>query len=243
VNNNSAEITWEYDQLLNVIWKRALHTRYELPNIYKKYFENGHIQNSNTLGKIPELNEESNRKLLSELLGEYMGSNNKAFPYNWVIYHASDAHKRIQPRSILNLFSKSASQQLEENDVFTETPPLRPKYMELVMSDVSTNRVTDIKEEYPTLKFVFDNISTLIQQFPVEEGKLNEVLKALIEKGNLTLTSDEIKTKLIDIGVLYEYKSTRKGTEKKYHIPDLYLLGMGLRRKGPGAHKVLFKRK
>jgi CobQ/CobB/MinD/ParA nucleotide binding domain len=242
VNNNSAEITWEYDQLLNVIWKRALHTRHELPNIYKKYFENGNIQNSDTLGKIPELNEESNRKLLSELLGEYMGSNNKAFPYNWVIYHASDAHKRIQPRSILNLFSKSASQQLEENDVFTETP-LRPKYMELVMSEVSTNRVTDIKEEYPTLKFVFDNISTLIQQFPVEEGKLNEVLKALIEKGNLTLTSDEIKTKLIDIGVLYEYKSTRKGTEKKYHIPDLYLFGMGLRRKGPGAHKVLFKRK
>ena len=242
VNNNTAEITWEYDQLLNVIWKRALHTNYNLPDIYKKYFENGNIQNSDTLGKIPELNEESNRKLLSDLLGEYMGSNNKAFPYNWVIYHVSDAHKRIQPRSILNLFSKSASKQLEEDDTSFETP-LRPRYMELVMSDVSANRVTDIKEEYPTLKFVFDNISSLMQQFPVEEGKLNEALNALIERGSLSLTSDEIKTKLIDIGVLYEYKSTRKGTERRYHIPDLYLFGMGLKRKGPGAHKVLFKRK
>lgn len=171
-----------------------------------------------------------------------MGSNNKAFPYNWVIYHVSDAHKRIQPRSILNLFSKSASKQLEEDDTSFETP-LRPRYMELVMSDVSANRVTDIKEEYPTLKFVFDNISSLMQQFPVEEGKLNEALNKLIERGSLSLTSDEIKTKLIDIGVLYEYKSTRKGTERRYHIPDLYLFGMGLKRKGPGAHKVLFKRK
>ena len=242
VNNNSAEITWEYDQLLNVIWKRVLHTPYELPDVFGKYFENGNIQNSDTLGKIPELNEESNRKLLSNLLGEYMGSNNKAFPYNWVIYHVSDAHRRIQPRSILNLFSKSASEQLEKNDISVETP-LRPKYMELVMSDVSANRVTDIKEEYPNLKFVFDNISSLIPQFPVEEGKLNEALKDLIQRGKLSLISDEIKNKLMEIGVLYEYKFARKNTERRYHIPDLYLFGMGLKRKGPGAHKVLFKNK
>jgi hypothetical protein len=35
----------------------------------------------------------------------------------------------------------------------------------------------------------------------------------------------------------------RKGEEKKYHIPDLYLIGMGLKRRGPGAHKAIFGKK
>jgi|GEM_PF-1601990 hypothetical protein len=239
LSNHSVEITWEYDQLLNLVWKRVLESKFNVPKFFKDYFSN--TPKDEQLGHIPELTEENNRKLLTTLLGDYMGGNNKAFPYNWIIYHVSDTHRNIQPRSILNIFSKAALKQLEANEI-SETP-LKPRFMELVMPEVSELRVQDIKDEYPKLEPFFSGLFEEIQQFPVEESSLNNAINSIIQKKKLDVKSEDVKRQLTEIGVLYEYKFTKKNTERRYHIPDLYLFGMGLKRLGPGAHKVLFKKR
>lgn len=237
-NNHSSVINWEYDQLLNVVWKRLWHSTHNIEDWREKYMNPDEKQPDPYLGLIPTLNRDQNFELLKILIGEYMGANNKAYPYNWIIYHVSDTHRRIQPRSLLNLFSVAATKQLEAQD-FDKPFHLKPKYMELATRDVAERRVQDIKEEYPELKEVFNRLKDFHQQFPIEEIKLIEALSQIIGESKSEVST--VKQKLMDIGVLYEYKAKTK--EQRYHIPDLYLFGMGLRRRGPGAHKALFGKK
>ncbi|MFM9952107.1 MAG: P-loop ATPase, Sll1717 family [Saprospiraceae bacterium] len=238
-NNHKAEITWEYDQLLNVVWKRIWHSNLTHGTLMEEWFDEiPHTDLGETLGFLPGALEQDNREILKKLLGEYMGGNNKAFPYNWILYHVSDTKRKIQPRSLLNLFSETANKQLEKGTQPGETL-FQPRFMEFANEEVSKRRVQDIREEYPLLEPVFDNLKNYLEQFPVEESQLDEALGKL----QINLEVVEIKRVLEEIGVLYEYKFHRKGSEKRYHIPDLYLIGMGLKRKGPGAHKALFGRK
>ncbi len=243
LNNHISEINWEYNQLLNIVWKRLWHSDVKLPEWVKNTILQKSEEN-NVLGIIPELQEFDNRKFLSQLLGEYMGGNNKAFPYNWILYHISDTKTRIQPRSLLNLFSEAASLQIQEKEIQHRDNPLRPRNMEMAMEKVSQHRVQDIKEEYPNFQPIFDNLKNYRQQFPVEESALDSAFKALAnDYPKLSNSIPDIKKSLEDIGVLYEYRFTPKNSEKRFHIPDLYLIGMGLKRKGPGAHKALFGKK
>ncbi len=239
LNNHIAEIEWEINQLLNVIWKRTWELGEDLPEWFKNAVQPDSKQIVG-LGIIPQLQEDENRSLLKRLLGEYMGGNKKAFPYNWIIYHVSDTARRIQPRSMLNLFSEAAKKQQEAKEI-SETS-LKPKFMELAMKKVSTHRVQDIKEEYPTLSKFFETLHIQVPQSPIEEGKLNDALDNIIREHTLPISAEKAKEQLIKIGVLYKYKVTKKDTEKRYHIPDLFLFGMGLNRRGPGA-RYFFEKK
>lgn len=180
-NNHSSEINWEYDQLLNVVWKRLWHSKHDIKPWLNEYIK-PHIKevdsqsSDNFLGIIPNLSHEQNFELLRQLIGEYMGANNKAYPYNWITYHVSDTHRRIQPRSLLNLFSVAATKQIEAQD-FESPFHLKPRYMELATKEVADRRVQDIKEEYPELDKVFDQLKDYHQQFPIEETKLEDALE------------------------------------------------------------------
>jgi hypothetical protein len=237
IKNYSVNIEWEYNQLLNIIWKRMVEiggeSTQELFSEYKKSIDTNWIE---SLGYIPNLQEDENRSLLESLLGKYMGSNNKAFPYNWIFYHVSDSNRKLHPRSILNLFSQTAKLQLNDSKISDQL--IRPYNMENAIKHVSEQRVADLKEEYPFLDKVFTSLYKYITRFPVEESDLKDGIAKL----NLNLDPLTVIEKLIDIGVLYEYKAKQIDSERKYHIPDLYLYGMGLRRKGPGAHKALFRK-
>ncbi|MBN2617366.1 MAG: AAA family ATPase [Spirochaetales bacterium] len=237
--NQAMVIEWNYDQLLNVVWKRLL-ASYDESDELKKIFDEfkGSIDFSRKekLGIIPNLSEQENRRLLEVLFGKYMGANNKAFPYNWIIYHTSDANKKMYPRSILTLFSSTGKKQLEDKK--DTKYPLRPFNMEISMNKVSKDRVVDLSEEYPSLNKIFENLNSVVQNFPVTDTDLIEALKRLGVEDPV----DTIKS-LNEIGVIYPYKYSSKKYGNRYHIPDLYLLGMDLKRRGPGAYKILYNKK
>ena len=71
---------------------------------------------------------------------------------------------------------------------------------------------------------------------------LRQALQQLIDDQQISQkeTPDTIIDKLSEIGVIYEYLFCRTNQEKRYHIPDLYLFGLGLRRLGPDASKTIF---
>lgn len=230
LDNHKADIEWQYDQLLNVVWKRIWHNGGDKDSFFSKWILTIDAQNIETLGIFPKATEIENRNFLTSLIGEYMGGNNKAFPYNWILYHVSDTAKKIYPRSLLNLFSGAAKLQIDASN-FDSEYWLIPKYVELANKKVSERRVQDIIEEYPSLKVVFDKLQNYLERLPADESTLRSSLEKLIKEEKLTNTSYlDIMKKLEEINVLYEYKFNRKGTEKKYHIPDLYLIGMGIKR-------------
>lgn len=240
LNNFKQEIEWDYAQLLNMVWKRIMEQNEAaaLP-----FLQNAGVAvppKLDRLGYVPTFTDEQHRLLLDRLLGRRMGSNNKAFPYNWIIQHIADTKKHIQPRSMLNLFGLAAQRQLA--DPLTATEVIRPANMEGVMGEVSETRVRDLTEEYPDLAPVFEHLNRFIQQFPADDTPLRQALQELIldQKMDMKETPDTLIEKLSDIGVLYEYLFRRTNQEKRYHIPDLYLFGLGLRRLGPGASKAIF---
>ncbi len=232
IQNYSVKIQWEYNQLLNVIWKRI----YEQDKT-SELFTGFTFEKKETLGSIPMITTETEHKLvLDKLFGKAMGGNNKTFPYNWVKSHIEDTNEKIHPRTLIKLFAESAA--LQEKDLPKDQPKdriIRSKNIETALSEtVSKHQIQELGEEYKEYDELFKKLSDNVGgRSPMDEEKLVEALK------NLGFKSDPIKTiqNLIDIGLLKKYKpvlSKTKDNETKfrYHFPDLYLYGLNLTRKG-----------
>ncbi|PXW13631.1 AAA domain-containing protein [Chryseobacterium sp. CBTAP 102] len=228
ISNYSQKIEWQYDQLLNVVWKRI----YE-QNKHSDLFTDFQIEQNEILGSIPNLTTETeHKKILDKIFGKNMGGNNKAYPYNWVRIHIEDTNNKIHPRTLIKLFVESAKLEQDEKD-HPKDRIIRSKNIEKALEKfVSASQVDELKEEYPELENVFSNLYSNVPngRAPINDKDLEDALEKLKEEPL------KIIEKLKTIGVLKDYKAYKKtkqtNEEKKYHIPDLYLYGMKFTRKG-----------
>lgn len=226
--NYSQKIEWDYDQLLNVVWKRIYEQ--DKKSILFKDFK---FDEDLVLGSIPNLTKENEHKsILDQIFGKNMGGNNKAYPYNWIRIHIEDTNNKIHPRTLIKLFSESATLESQEKDN-SKDRLIRSKNIEKALEDkVSPSQVQELREEYPKLENVFDNLYKNVpeQRTPMNEKDLEKALDDLNESPN------EIIVKLSEIGVIKEYKAYSKtktnNEDKRFHIPDLYLYGLKFKRKG-----------
>lgn len=78
-------------------------------------------------------------------------------------------------------------------------------------------------------KQIFEDLRKYCSLFPADEEIFYSALvKCGIQKEELKTVVDH----LIEIGVLKVYEKKKKDAPVRYHIPDIYLTGMGLTRKG-----------
>lgn len=85
-----------------------------------------------------------------------------------------------------------------------------------------------MSEEYTEYQQIFANLKNYCSIFPADEETLYDALvKCGIKEENLKTETDH----LIEIGILKEYQG-KKSDPVRYHIPDIYLKGMKLKRKG-----------
>lgn len=228
IQNYSVKIDWEYNQLLNVIWKRIYEQNKQI-----SLFSGIKIDEEIILGSIPNFTSELEHKsILDKIFGKNMGGNNKAYPYNWVRLHIEDTNNQIHPRTLIKLFAESARLQKAEKSQPNDRI-IRSKNIELALQNsVSKHQVQELGEEYPELKDIFTNLSGKVgSRSPMNE---NDLLAALKNLSNDAPT-DTI-SKLKNIGLLKDYKAYSKtktdNEERRYHIPDLYLFGLNFTRKG-----------
>lgn len=232
LNNYRSNIEWSYDYLLAMIWKRMMEADNSLKLLMKEALEKeGYsLSESQLVGIIPRPGEEMNKIMLNVLVGEKMGKGNKTYTYNWILYRLSDTNSKIVPRSIIKLFSSAARHELQEVDIGNKdgSKIIKPRSLENSVKEVSEDRVTDMSDEYPEYKQVFENLGNYCSIFPTDEDTLhNALIKCGIEKNQLKTVINH----LIEIGILKEYQ--RKKTDPiRYHIPDIYLKGMKLKRRG-----------
>jgi cellulose biosynthesis protein BcsQ len=223
IQNYAVTIDWNYNQLLNIIWKRIYEQN---KDIY--LFNNFRFEQHPVLGSIPNIsNEEEHKQLLNIIFGKRMGGNNKAYPYNWVKSHIEDTNNQIHPRTLIKLFSESAKLQKIDNETLKDRI-IRSKNIETALEDkVSKQQVAELSEEYPELRPIFDDLSEKVGgRSPMKE---QDLLDGLQEMGVEPIES--IK-KLKEIGLMKDYKFSKDKTNG-YRIPDLYLSGLGFLRKGP----------
>lgn len=228
LKNYSVTIAWEYDQLFAMIWKRAISISAPLKNLYEQMMQKP-IYQLPELGYIPVVNEEENRLMLSTLIGLKMGSGNKASTYKWFKNRLSDTQGTIVPRSMIDIFAKAASKEIELRGLGYQSggkSMIRPRCFEDVLPEVSEKRVIDLKEEFREYAGFFDSLKDTVQRSPVDE----EILYNALLRNGFTNPREETLN-LINIGVLKQYQR-RLSDPVRYHFPDIYLRGLGLQRSG-----------
>lgn len=232
LNNYRSNIEWTYDHLLAMVWKRMLEANDDLKELMKQALEKeGYfLPESELVGIIPKPEEEMNKIMLRTLIGEKMGKGNKAYTYNWIFYRLRDTNDKIVPRSIIKLFSTAARHELSDIDTGNKNgiEILKPRALENSVKEVSIDRVTDMGEEYQEYKQIFTNLGNFCRTFPADEEVLDHALVMCGIKENHLKT---VINHLIEIGVFKEYQR-KKSDPVRYHIPDIYLKGMELKRKG-----------
>jgi len=228
LKNYSVTISWDYDQLFAMIWKRAISISDTVKSLYEKIALK-QINEVYGLGYIPAADEQDNRKMLSALIGIKMGSGNKASTYNWFKNRLSDTQGVIVPRSMIDIFAKAADREIgpqKEVNQATGRSIIRPRCFEDVLPEVSKKRVIDLKEEFREYSRFFDSLQDTVQRSPVDEDTLQYALR----RCDFSNPMEEILN-LINIGVLRRYQ--RKLSDPiRYHFPDIYLRGLGLQRSG-----------
>jgi cellulose biosynthesis protein BcsQ len=237
IRNYSVDIQWDYNQLLNVIWKRIYEQdknffkELQKSNTQLTLFSESIIQEFEILGNIPNIqNKEDHEVILNKIFGQAMGGNNKTFPYNWVKTHTEDTKNQIHPRTLITLFAESAKLQKEEGEQPVDRF-IRSRNIENALKNtVSKQQVYELGEEYIEFKTIFVELANKIEgaRSPINEIDLINALKELGFSDNTT----NIIKKMKDIGLLKDYNRSKTARQRRYQIPDLYLSGLGFTRLG-----------
>ena len=232
---NRSELGWSDTAILGMLVKRIANTSEALAD----YCRGARIafDRDETLGLLPKIDKpEHAYPLLERIAGEYMGAGRKkGYVRNWVLDHLRDGNAQISPRTLVRLFEQAA---LKEAPNRTLVPPklLHPTALRQALDDVSKDHVTQaISSEWPWLEGVRDR---LLGQRLVPWPR-TEIVTLLEHDWNGTWTSgvnagirppaerpDRLVDYLVELGIF------RKRSDDRIDVPDLYLFGLDLRRKG-----------
>ncbi|MBF0097315.1 MAG: ParA family protein [Magnetococcales bacterium] len=152
------------------------------------------------------------------LVGVRMKGGNAAFTRNWVWSRLADANGDHTPRFLLQLFRHALDWERGENRrISYEKSIIRPRALIESLPKVSSDAIASLKEEFGELGSFLDMLKTA-GYTPVQKENLTEH-ESLIELAT-------------EIGLLASYEEDVKGNIKRYRVPDVYRIGLGMTRKG-----------
>jgi len=226
---HKVELSWFPLYLYFLVFKRMVNAGEIIRVLFEKlgvlYKERHPI-----FGWLPKPDENSFKKIIKEIIGPYMGSGpKKGRTYNWIPNHLQDANGVVMPRPMLNLFHFAARGRLERGlEKLKNNKLLLPEDLTGALKEVSDHRIEELLEEFQWVDFLrlyFRELS-----MPIEKSILLErIVLALEMKKEKRWPSHDPETilnLLKEIGILEER------TDGRLNIPDIYLFGFGMKRKG-----------
>lgn len=183
------------------------------------------------LGKIPRLKKwQDARPVVERMVGAYMGANQKkGLVYRWLIDHVRDGLGRALPRPFVRLIEDAARLELANFGILRERRLLEPASLRRALDRVSNDHVAQSQDEWPWL----DTVKTkLAESALVPWDRERDVIRSLegfLAAGGSSVPpfeGRELLAYLIEIGIL------RRRPDGRVDAPDLFLSGLGLRRKG-----------
>jgi hypothetical protein len=233
---NRVELTWSNLNLLSMLIKRIANRSEGLLSFCRKGKISFPRQRDAVLGHIPILHEaEDARLLITRMVGQYMGANpRKGQSFSWILDHIRDGKKKSAPRSLVRLFEEAAAQ---ERHSPRSIPPqlLHPTSLRQALEKVSYYHVSQaISNEWPWLNGVRERI----QKNRLVPWARKEIQQLLEEKWNDSWgeSTQHVYAPVKDAKELVEYLVElgvfRERMDGRIDVPDIYLYGLKLRRKG-----------
>lgn len=232
---NRSELQWSDADILGMLVKRIANTSTPLADYCRRAKIS--FDRDDTLGLLPKIEKPQNAyPLLERFAGEYMGAGRKkGYVRNWVLDHIRDGNAHISPRTLVRLFEQAA---LKDAPNRTLPPPrlLHPTALRQALDDVSQDHVTQaISSEWPWLEGVQARLHEK-RLVPWSRAEIASLLDCKWDHKWASGANARIRPpaerpeRLVDY--LVEMGIFRKRSDDRIDVPDLYLFGLELRRKG-----------
>ncbi|NEQ99622.1 MAG: ParA family protein, partial [Cyanothece sp. SIO2G6] len=152
------------------------------------------------------------------LVGERMKGGKSAFTRNWVWKRLADGSNNHSPRHLLQLFYQAKNWEANEQQQSEYLKTIiRPRALTMSLEDVSSQALDALlNEEFSELQ----PLITRLRDIGYSPFKVTDV-SGLDAELNLAR----------EVGLLAVYEGTEEKVER-YKVPDLYLSGIGMTRKG-----------
>lgn len=235
---NRAEISWSNRNLYGMLAKRIANSSTALENYCRQ--SRLQFETDPDLGLIPMLEKaEDAMPLVDRLVGKYMGANNKkGSTFHWLLSHVRDGNGRAMPRALVRLIEEAAQQ---ERDVprAAHSRLLAPASLRRALDTVSWDHVLQVNtHELPWLPGVAKRLKGEGAPMPSRNAEHalgrdwddDWSLKGLSIRPPVEKPS-QLVDYLVEIGVF------RLRSGGRIDVPDLFLAGLGMTRKGGVARK------
>lgn len=226
------ELVWSDRDLYGLLLKSMANVDDELAS-YVRGVKGIFWQEDASLGHIPMLKTwEDARPVVERMVGAYMGANQKkGLVFRWLLDHVRDGSKRGYPRPFVRLFEEAASLELKHGGALRQPRLIEPASLRRALDRVSDEHVKSTLDTWPWLERVKELLrdNCLVPYSEKEEKQVVRLLSGFSEKEAALIPPFEGRD-LIDY--LLELGIFRRRPDGRLDVPDLYLGGLGLKRKG-----------
>jgi hypothetical protein len=235
---NRAEINWSDRNLYTMLVKRIANASDRLADYCRQ--SRVRFDEDRDLGLIPRLQKDTDAKpLIEKIAGQFMGANlKKGRTFPWLLTHVRDGNGHAIPRALVRLIEEAASQE-RDRPLATYNRLLDPRSIRRALDVVSKEYVLQVNtHELPWLPGVQRRLKE--HGVPMERRQIESLLSKdwdqpwSSEKPEVrppAESASQLTDLLLEIGVLGSRPNNR------IDVPDLFLAGLGLTRKG-GVRKA-----
>ncbi len=228
---NRAELAWSDRHLYAMLARRLANSDETLRTYCEAKIT---LEDGGELGRFPLIRKtEDARPLVERMVGIYMGANErKGLTYRWLLDHIRDGRGQALPRPLVQLFESAAGIQ-RNSDSHPRWPRLlEPRALRRALDKVSEGHVGSALDEWPWIEGLKKRLATL-REVPWERREIDRHL----DRGfGVSWGQEDVRPpatsarELIDY--LVEVGIFRARADNRIDAPDLFLAGLGLKRKG-----------
>lgn len=222
---NRVELVWNDRNLYGMLLKRLANASERMFEYVEKAAPRFDWRKDDELGHLPDIQDAADaRPVVERMAGPFMGADvKKGRVHRWLLDHVRDGRARALPRPLVLLIENAARIQAESQIALQGQRLLAPSSLRRAVDDVSRSYVEYSTREWPWMTLLKKRLSG--QLVPWEHRR---DVERLLSPETLVPFEDSGAwlDYLIEVGVL------RERVDKRIDAPDLFLAGLGLKRKG-----------
>jgi hypothetical protein len=228
---NRADISWSDRNLFAMLLRRLVNSGDALRDYCKSKIE---IQDDAELGFFPVIQKAQDaRPIVERIVGTYMGAGvKKGLTFRWVLDHIRDGRGHALPRPLVRLFEVAADDQRQSASHPRWPRLLEPRALRRALDKVSEDHVGSALDEWPWLAGLKVRLKEL-REVPWERREIDRHLSRGFDEswGDRDVrppaeSGRDLVDYLVEVGVF------RSRADGRIDAPDLFLAGLGLKRKG-----------